>query len=71
MILAGDVGGTNTRLALVEATAGELKIAAKEISPSRWRMSLETAWESFCHFTTAMSPGVGSSFWKTDNRPFA
>ncbi len=41
MILAGDIGGTNTRLALVEATSDELRIAAEGVYPSRERTSLE------------------------------
>jgi len=47
MILAGDVGGTNTRLALVEATSGELKIVAEKTFPSRERTSLEAAIAEF------------------------
>jgi glucokinase len=43
MILAGDIGCTNTRLALVEATSDELRIVAEETYPSRERMSLEGA----------------------------
>jgi glucokinase len=41
MILAGDIGGTNTRLALVEATDDELKIVFEKTFPSRERTSLE------------------------------
>jgi glucokinase len=41
MILAGDIGGTNTRLALVETMAGELRIVAEKTFPSRERSSLE------------------------------
>lgn len=40
MILAGDIGGTNTRLALFEKT-GELKIVTEEIYPSREFKGLE------------------------------
>jgi glucokinase len=47
MILAGDIGGTNTRLALVEATSGELKILAERTFPSRERTSLEVAIDEF------------------------
>jgi glucokinase len=35
MILAGDIGGTSTRLALFEATAGSLRAVAGERYPSR------------------------------------
>ena len=36
MILAGDIGGTNTRLALVEVTTEELRIVVgKNLSKSR------------------------------------
>lgn len=47
MILAGDIGGTNTRLALVEAADTELKIAEEETYPSRERTSLETVIAEF------------------------
>jgi glucokinase len=47
MILAGDIGGTNTRLALVEATAGELRIVAEKTFPSRERTSLEAVIAEF------------------------
>jgi glucokinase len=43
MILAGDIGGTNTRLALVEAKNGEMTIVAEKTFPSRERTSLESA----------------------------
>jgi len=49
MILAGDIGGTNTRLALVEATGEELLIVAQETFPSRERTSLEAAIAEFLH----------------------
>jgi glucokinase len=49
MILAGDIGGTNTRLALVEATAEELRIVAQETFPSRERTSLEATIAEFLH----------------------
>ena len=49
MILAGDIGGTNTRLALVEATVEELRIVAQETFPSRERTSLEAAIAEFMH----------------------
>jgi len=47
MILAGDVGGTNTRLALFEAGAAALKPAVLEIYPSRNYASLGEALEAF------------------------
>jgi glucokinase len=47
MILAGDIGGTNTRLALIEAKNEELQILFEETFPSRERMSLEAAIEEF------------------------
>lgn len=47
MILAGDIGGTNTRLALVEPTSGEQRIAAEKTFPSRERTSLEAAIAEF------------------------
>jgi glucokinase len=58
MILAGDIGGTNTRLALVEATNDELKIVAEKTFPSRERTSLEAALAEFlslhsCDLTSA------------------
>jgi glucokinase len=49
MILAGDIGGTNTRLALVEAMGEELRIVAQETFPSRERTSLEAAIAEFLH----------------------
>jgi glucokinase len=49
MILAGDIGGTNTRLALVEAAGEELRIVAQETFPSRERTSLEAAVADFLH----------------------
>ena len=47
MILAGDIGGTNTRLALIEAKNGELRIVAEETFSSRERTSLEAAIAEF------------------------
>jgi glucokinase len=49
MILAGDIGGTNTRLALVEATPEGLRIVAQETFSSRERTSLEAAIAEFLH----------------------
>ncbi|MHC1741582.1 MAG: glucokinase [Syntrophobacteraceae bacterium] len=58
MILAGDIGGTNTRLALVEAATDGLRIVAEETFPSRERTSLEAAIAEFmamhsCELTSA------------------
>lgn len=47
MILAGDIGGTNTRLALVETTDDGLRVAAEKTFPSRQRTSLEAALAEF------------------------
>jgi glucokinase len=47
MILAGDIGGTNTRLALIEAKNEELQILFEKTFPSRERTSLEAALEEF------------------------
>lgn len=47
MILAGDIGGTNTRLALVEAGGDGLKILVEVTVPSRERPSLEVALAEF------------------------
>jgi len=41
IILAGDIGGTNTRLALVEPTTEELRIVAEKTFASREHPSLE------------------------------
>jgi len=58
MILAGDIGGTNTRLALVEAKTGEMMIVAEQTFSSHERSSLEATIEEFlsvhtCHLTRA------------------
>ena len=47
MILAGDIGGTNTRLALVEAAPGGMRILFEKTFPSRERTSLEAALAEF------------------------
>ncbi|HMD47701.1 MAG TPA: glucokinase [Bryobacteraceae bacterium] len=41
MVLAGDIGGTNTRLAFFEGTPGRLKAVGTEIFPSRNHAGLE------------------------------
>ena len=47
MILAGDIGGTNTRLALVSAKSRGMQIAVEKNFPSRERTSLEAVIEEF------------------------
>jgi glucokinase len=47
MILAGDIGGTNTRLALIEAKDEGLQILFEKTFPSRERTSLEAALMEF------------------------
>jgi glucokinase len=47
MILAGDIGGTNTRLALIEAKNGGMQILFEKTFPSRERTSLEATLEEF------------------------
>ncbi len=47
MILAGDVGGTNTRLAFVEATGDRLTLIVEEIFPSRDHANLEAVLRKF------------------------
>lgn len=47
MILAGDIGGTNTRLALLEAVGGGLRVRSEMTFPSREQTSLEAALGEF------------------------
>ena len=47
ILLAGDVGGTNTRLALFENTEGEREPVVMEVFPSREHSSLEEIIELF------------------------
>lgn len=47
MILAGDIGGTHTRLALVEDQGGALQILFESTVPSRERTNLEAAIDEF------------------------
>jgi glucokinase len=47
MILAGDIGGTNTRLALIEAKNGQLRILFEKTFPSREKTSLEAVLAEF------------------------
>jgi glucokinase len=41
MILVGDIGGTNTRIALFDTQGGELKLASERVYPSRAHNSLD------------------------------
>jgi glucokinase len=47
MILAGDIGGTNTRLAIIEAGDGGMRILFEKTFPSREKTSLESALAEF------------------------
>ncbi|MFZ5570218.1 MAG: glucokinase [Thermodesulfobacteriota bacterium] len=47
MILAGDIGGTNTRLAIVAVVEGRVRIVAEETFASREEPSLESALRKF------------------------
>jgi len=47
MILAGDIGGTNTRLALIEAGNDGVRILFEKTFPSREKTSLEAALAEF------------------------
>jgi glucokinase len=47
MILAGDVGGTNTRLAFIQADGTRLKSVAEEVFPSREHVGLEAVLRKF------------------------
>jgi glucokinase len=47
IVLAGDIGGTNTRLAYVDAAPGAKRILFERTFPSRERTSLEAALEEF------------------------
>ncbi len=46
-ILVGDIGGTNTRLAIVERVKGHFNFLAEETFPSREELSLESALRKF------------------------
>ncbi|MFZ2632099.1 MAG: glucokinase [Desulfosalsimonadaceae bacterium] len=47
MILAGDIGGTNTRLAVINAVGGKMEILFEATFPSREHKSLESAVDDF------------------------
>jgi glucokinase len=46
-ILVGDIGGTNTRLAIIEMVKGHFNFLAEETFPSREEPSLESALRKF------------------------
>jgi glucokinase len=48
MILAGDIGGTNSRLALFEVEGGALREIARQVFPSRDSPSLDAIVATFC-----------------------
>ena len=58
MILAGDIGGTNTRLALFEPGAKGWKIRFERTFPSRERPSLESTLEEFLSLRPAKITGA-------------
>ena len=58
MILAGDIGGTNTRLALFGRGAKGWKIRFEKTFPSRERPSLESTLEEFLSLHPAMLTGA-------------
>jgi glucokinase len=47
LILVGDIGGTNTRLAIIDVVMGQLKFLAEQTFPSREEQSLESALQKF------------------------
>ena len=47
VILVGDIGGTNTRLAIIEMVKGQFNVLAQETFPSREEPSLESALRKF------------------------
>lgn len=49
MILAGDIGGTNTRIALFKEEAGRLQLAAENVYPSREHKGLDEIVSLFLH----------------------
>jgi glucokinase len=58
MILAGDIGGTNTRLALFAAGAEGCRICFEKTFPSRERPSLEATLEEFLSMHPAKLTGA-------------
>jgi glucokinase len=67
MILAGDIGGTNTRLAVAEAKNGGLHLIAEKTFPSREQTSLEAALVKFLSLhpydITRASFGIAGPVW--------
>ena len=61
MILAGDVGGTNTRLALFEIAEGQPQLSIEEIYPSALYATLEEIIEKFLksHPAKVAAAGIG------------
>ncbi len=61
MILAGDVGGTNTRLALFEIAEGQPQLSIEEIYPSALYATLEEIIEKFLksHPAKVDAAGIG------------
>lgn len=51
MILAGDIGGTNTRLACFEEDAGRLRLALDRVYPSPAHKGLDEIVQAFMHET--------------------
>jgi len=47
VILVGDIGGTNTRLAIMDVVKGHFNFLAEETFPSREELSLEIALRKF------------------------
>jgi len=70
MILAGDIGGTNTRLAFFEGTPGHLKAVAIEVFPSREHNGLAEIARMFLdqHHQTARSACFGIAGAVVDGR---
>ena len=56
MILAGDIGGTNSRLALFEIERGALREVAREVFPSGGYPSLDAIVAKFCAAQAARVP---------------
>ena len=67
MILAGDIGGTNTRLAVAEAKNEGLHLIAEKTFPSREQTSLEAALGKFLSLhpydITRASFGIAGPVW--------
>lgn len=67
MILAGDIGGTNTRLAVAEAKNEGLHLIAEKTFPSREQTSLEAALVKFLSLhpydITGASFGIAGPVW--------